>query len=160
MSAMQDGAAAGDGAPTGVRLAIPVRWGDMDAIGHVNNTTFFQYCESGRIAYFEALGLDALKRRPTDGPGLVAASLSFRRQVKYPATVDVEVHATKIGGRSFTLAYALRDAATGEVAADGESVCVWVDYAEGRAMPLPDALIDRIVAIERDERLRARPKTA
>ena len=29
---------------------MPVRWGDMDALGHVNNAMYFRYAESGRIA--------------------------------------------------------------------------------------------------------------
>ena len=34
---------------------IPVRWGDMDAMGHVNNTVYFRYMEQTRICWFEKL---------------------------------------------------------------------------------------------------------
>jgi len=34
---------------------IPVRWGDMDAMAHVNNTVYFRYMEQTRISWFEAL---------------------------------------------------------------------------------------------------------
>jgi hypothetical protein len=40
-----------------VVISCPVQWGDQDAFGHVNNTAYFRWFESGRIAYFERLGL-------------------------------------------------------------------------------------------------------
>ena len=38
-------------------MRIPIRWGDMDAMGHVNNTVYFRYIESARIAWLEQAGL-------------------------------------------------------------------------------------------------------
>ncbi|MHC4392399.1 MAG: acyl-CoA thioesterase [Planctomycetota bacterium] len=131
----------------GVTIECPIRWGDMDALGHVNNTVYFRFCESARIAYFEAIDLDRFKEGPKDGPGLVAANLNFRKQTHYPDTIRVSANTSRIGGKSFTLHYILRSA-NGETVADGDSVCVWVDYAQGKAKPLPAALIDRIEAIE------------
>ena len=138
---------------SGVTIEQPIRWGDLDSLGHVNNIIFFQFCESARIAYFERIELDRFKRKATDGPGLVAAKLNFRRQLRYPGTVAVSANVTRIGGKAFTLSYAIRDVADGEIAADGDSVCVWVDYQAGRAMPLPEPLIEKIRLLERDDRL-------
>jgi acyl-CoA thioester hydrolase len=132
----------------GVALEIPLRWGDMDALGHVNNTVYFRFCESARIAYFEAIQLEDFKRKATDGPGLVAASLNFRRQMRYPGAVIIEAHTRRVGGKSFHLDYELRDAADGSVVADGSSVCVWVDYQASRALPLPAALKQKIADLE------------
>lgn len=145
-----------DPAPTGISINQQIRWGDLDALGHVNNIIFFQFCESARIAYFDAIGLEQLKQRPTDGPGMVSGQLNFRRQLRYPGNVQVSAHVTKIGQRSFTLTYELRDAADAEIVADGDSVCVWVDYAAGRALPLPDELVAAIARIEQDDSLRQR----
>jgi len=132
----------------GIEVEQQIRWGDLDALGHVNNTIFFQFCESARIAYFAALGLERFKERPTDGPGIVTATLNFRQQLHYPGRVKISARTTRVGGKSYTLAYEIRDAATGTVAADGESVCVWVDYAAGRAMPLPAALVEAMAQID------------
>ena len=140
---------------SGVTIDQQIRWGDLDALGHVNNIVYFQYCESARIAYFDAMELDRFKRRSTDGPGMVSAQLSFRRQLHYPGQVRVTAHVTKIGRRSFTLAYEIRDVADDRVVADGDSVCVWVDYAAGRAMPLPDELVASIVHLEQNESLKS-----
>lgn len=137
----------------GVTIDIPVRWGDMDALGHVNNTVLFQYCEQGRIAYFDAMRLADLAEEPSWGPGLVQAELSFRRQVRYPGAVRVEVHATRAGSRSFTLAYRLSDVSNGELVAEGSSVCVWVDYHAGRALPLSAGLRGALARLEGDPAL-------
>ncbi len=40
-------------------VAVPVLWGDMDAFQHVNNTVYFRYFETGRIAYFQQIGFVA-----------------------------------------------------------------------------------------------------
>ncbi|MBX7169002.1 MAG: acyl-CoA thioesterase [Pirellulales bacterium] len=141
----------------GVTVVCPIRWGDMDSLGHVNNIIYFQYCESARMAYFEALGLRNFQRQPTDGPGMVAANLNFRRQLRYPGTVHVTANVTQIKDRSFTLSYRLVDAEDGAVVADGASVCVWVDYAAGKALPLPTAMVDRMIELEQNPGLRGAP---
>lgn len=153
MEPMEKPVAGGAHAGPGVRIVETVRWGDMDALGHVNNTVFFQYCESARIAYFETLALDRFKERPKDGPGLVAASLNFRRQMRYPGSVSVEAHVTAVSSRSFTFGFVLRDEADGAVVADGSAVCVWVDYERGKALVLPDAMVAEMARFERNPAL-------
>ncbi len=138
----------------GLTIEIPIRWGDMDAFGHVNNIVFFQYCESARIAYFDAIDIDQYKQKPTDNPALATANLNFRQQLRYPGTVAVTANATRIGKSSLTFAYTLRDKADGSVAADGDSVIVWVDYEKGAATPLPDALVNAIADREQNPSLR------
>ncbi len=142
----------GDHAPSpqpGVTIEQKVRWGDMDAMGHVNNTALFQYCESARVAYLESLGLDQSEANTAAGLGMVRAALNFRRQVRYPATLTVTANVTATSERSFTLSYIIGDAANGQTVADGESVCVWVDYRQGKALPLPEELVAAIAKVER-----------
>ena len=142
----------------GTQIEVPVRWGDMDALQHVNNINYFQFCESARIAYFETIGLFD-KTGSTLGPSLVAAQLNFRRQVHYPATLQVGVSASKIGNTSFTLSYVIRNSAGNELVADGSSVVVWVDYSRGKPVPLPEELIERMVELEGNPDLRPAKKS-
>lgn len=138
----------------GVLLPITVRWGDMDALGHVNNTLYFRYCESARIAYLDATGVWTHDQRGPEGPATVAANLNFRRQVVYPAELTVSARVVAIGERSYTFDHIVRDTADGQVVADGQAVCVWIHYAEGKALTLPDALLEAIARIERRPDLR------
>jgi acyl-CoA thioester hydrolase len=127
---------------------ISVRWGDMDIMGHVNNAKYFTYCESARMGYFAAVHLTAHKEAGTHGPALAAANLNFRRQVRWPAELDVETRVTEIGRSSFKMEYELIQRDTRERVADGTGVVVWVDYATGRSIPLPESLKAEIRAFE------------
>ena len=138
----------------GVALELPIRWADMDALGHVNNTVYFTFCESARIAYFSAIDLASFAEKDSDGPGLVAANLNFRRQMKYPGSIRVTARTSKIGSKSFNLDYEIIDLADHAVVADGSSVCVWVDYAESKAKRLPEQLIQSICNIEQNPDLK------
>jgi acyl-CoA thioester hydrolase len=119
-----------------------VRWGDMDALGHVNNAQYFVYCESVRMSFFKTIELEALTAGGTLGPALVTATCNFNQQVKHPATLDVGLVVARIGTKSFTLEYGLFHGDA--LVADGSSVVVWVDYTKGMSKPLPGALRDSL----------------
>lgn len=122
------------------RLLQPVRWGDMDALGHVNNAVYFTYCESARMHYFQVVGMDEVRLLDSEGPTLATATCNFRHQVKHPATLEVGVKAIKLGTSSFTLQYGVFDQDAGTLVADGTSVVVWFDYGAARSRPVPDWL--------------------
>jgi acyl-CoA thioester hydrolase len=133
---------------------ISVRWGDMDVFGHVNNARYFTYCESARMSYFRAVGMDDHREGGRFGPALAAAHLNFRRQVRYPAELAVLTRVSEIGRTSFRMEYAITLEDTdpaGARAADGFGVIVWVDYTSGRPAPLPDGLRTAIESFERPE---------
>ena len=117
---------------------VTVRWGDMDAMGHVNNVVYFQYLESGRVAYFEATGWNSVSNGPgQQGPVVVSQTFNYRRQLHYPADVEVGVSCTEMRGRSFVLSYGLFRKGNDELIGDGSTVLVWLDHATGQAVELP-----------------------
>ena len=61
-----------------VIIETPVAWGQMDAFRHLNNTAYFRFFESGRIAYFERLNLLEYMENTGVGPILAATSCSLR----------------------------------------------------------------------------------
>ncbi len=121
---------------------VTVRWGDMDAMGHVNNVRYFQYLESARIGYFEALmgwtGREEGAGR--QGPVVVSQTFNYRRQVHYPAELEVGVRCREIRNRSFVLEYAIFRPGTEELVGDGTSVTVWLDYDANKAIDIPPQL--------------------
>jgi acyl-CoA thioester hydrolase len=120
--------------------SIVVRWGDMDAMGHVNNATYFKYCESARIELLRGIGIGGRDEGSAQGPTLVHAACDFKREVKYPATLDVGVRVVTMTQRSFRMEYGMFFAGTETLAAVAVSVNAWMDYGAGRAVPLPDDL--------------------
>ncbi len=75
---------------------IPVRWGDMDARGHVNNTVYFRYFESSRIALFHKLKVYEDMEEIGDAPILVYTHCNFKAPVIYPDTIFVGVRIVSI----------------------------------------------------------------
>src|SRR6266545_1735451 len=119
---------------------IPVRWGDMDTMGHVNNAKYFTYCESDRMSYFAAIRMLEHRETQSQGPALASAALNFRRQVHYPAVIEVATRVSEIGRSSFKMEYELFLQGTDDRVADGTGVIVWVDYGTGKSTPLPEGL--------------------
>jgi len=120
-------------------MVIPIRWGDMDAMGHVNNASYFRYLETLRIAWFESIG--CLPDPNGVGPVIVNAFCNFIRQLEYPGDV-VARHYVGALGRSTVDTYAtLHRLDTPEVVnATGGATVVWTDFRAQKAVPIPDAV--------------------
>ena len=126
--------------PEGVplhRLRMDVRWGDMDALGHVNNIMYFRYFEQARIAWYEGAGFGALGGGDT-GMVIVDNRAEYLLPVVYPAAMDVRMGGHSPGRSSFVTTYTI--AVDGRLHARGASKIVWIDLAAGRSTPLPEAL--------------------
>ena len=114
--------------------SIAIRWGDMDAMGHVNNTVYFRYMEQARIAWFESL----VPRSDAWGEisiVIVNASCNFRRPINYPGTVAVQVFAGAPGGSSVPTFYELK--IEDELYADGAATVVFVGRDQ-KPLRIPD----------------------
>ena len=118
-------------------IDIDVRWGDMDALAHVNNAAFFTYFEQARMAWLEKHGRDF----GDTGPILAATSATFLKPVVYPARLAVSLSCGVAGRSSLTHFYDVVDRDHPEcVYARGEGVIVWIDRVTGQSTPLPDSL--------------------
>ena len=80
------------------RMPIPIRWGDMDAMGHVNNAVYFRYMETIRLAWFDALGVLPSVEAP--GPVIINATCTFVRQFTFPGTIDARHYVGDFGRSS------------------------------------------------------------
>jgi acyl-CoA thioester hydrolase len=120
-------------------MHIPIRWGDMDAMGHVNNATYFRYLETVRIDWLHGLG-GAPDPQGT-GPVIVNAFCNFYRQVEYPGTLLARHYVANPGRSSVDTFITLeRTDQPGEVLAAGGATLVWVDFPRQKSVPLPDWL--------------------
>jgi acyl-CoA thioester hydrolase len=129
-------------------VTTDLRWGDMDAFGHVNNTLFLRYFEMARVAHFEAIGFD---RAEGTGPILGHVTCRYIRPLTYPDQIRIGARVTEVGEDRFTQGYVLVSGASGaqeRVAAVGEGVVVAYDYDKGRRGVLPEEVKGRIRALE------------
>ncbi len=116
---------------------LEVRYGDIDAQGHLNNSRFITFMEHARFKYIERVGL----WRPAEGYenlGQVVASVTcdYKRPVKLGAVVEVAVRIARLGNKSIEMEYRLT--VDGEEVALGRSVQVAYDYKTERSVPIPD----------------------
>jgi acyl-CoA thioester hydrolase len=120
-----------------LEMVVPIRWGDMDAMGHVNNTVYFRYFEIVRLEWiFRVGGATDLSGQ---GPVIVNAFCNFLRQLEYPGDLLVRHYVTNPGRSSFDTYLTLeRTDEPGVICAEGGAKTVWTDYRQKKSVPLPD----------------------
>lgn len=113
-----------------------MRWSDMDAYRHINNSAYLQYLEQARVALF-------FHRHEgfTSGTVIARHEIDYLRPVVYhPEPLQVHMWIEKVGGARFTVRYEVYD---GErLAAKAATMCVTFDFATDRPR--------RLTAEERD----------
>lgn len=119
-------------------MPMALRWRDLDAFNHVNNSTFLTFLEEARIRWFDSLDEDWV----TDSvaPLLAAVQMNYRAPIAYPASIVVELFAERVGNSSVTIGHRIVSEDEHTRHADGHVVMVWIDRASGRPTSLPDAV--------------------
>jgi acyl-CoA thioester hydrolase len=116
---------------------IPIRWGDMDAMGHVNNTSYFRYLETVRIDWMYSIG--CVPDPKGEGPVIVNAFCNFYKQLEYPGDILVRMYASDPGRTTFeTWGTMERIDQPGVIYAAGGATTIWVDFPSQKAVTLPD----------------------
>jgi acyl-CoA thioester hydrolase len=131
-----------------VVIEVPVAWGEMDALRHVNNIVYFRYFESARMAYFTRLDIWDYMNETGVGPILASTACKFKFPLVYPDTVSVGTRITDIEADRFVMKYVVVSHAHAKVAAEGEGLVVSYDYRALRKAPLPGEIKKRIEALE------------
>jgi acyl-CoA thioester hydrolase len=122
---------------------IEVRWGDLDAFNHVNNTIFLRYIEEARIDFFEQIN-EPLSHNDC-GPVVVNINCNFRRPIHYPATIRITSNCEVASPKRMIMHHALTDASDPDALyADAQVIVVWVNTVKGVSVALPGTLLDAI----------------
>jgi len=112
---------------------IPVRYRDLDPMGHVNNAVYATYLEEVRTAFFrEEVGIDLADSRAA----LASIEIDFRAPVEGTGTIRAALDVVDVGTTSLTFGYELHH--EGLLVAEGETVQVAI--GEDGPEPLPDAV--------------------
>ncbi|RPE77010.1 acyl-CoA thioesterase [Vulcaniibacterium tengchongense] len=127
-------------APTAlIRVPLSVRWRDLDAFNHVNNSKYLSYLEEARLRWMLSVPGQGLDEHVA--PVVAAAHLNYRRPIEWPAEIAIELFVERLGATSVTIGHRIVDAADAEVLyCDGHVVMVWIDRGTGRAATLPEAV--------------------
>lgn len=133
-------AAAASSAPLPlIRACTPVRWRDLDAFNHVNNSQYLSYLEEARLQWMLTLPGQGMDEHVA--PVVAAAHLNYRRPIEWPNEVAIELFVERLGNTSVSIGHRIVAAGDADVVyCDGHIVLVWIDRASGRAAALPEAV--------------------
>lgn len=124
-------------------MRFPIRWGDMDAMGHVNNTMYFRYMETARIEWLTQAGMAPDPQG--QGPVIVNAFCNFYRQLAYPDEVLLKMYVSDPARTTFETWMTMeRMAAPGTICAAGGGTVIWVDFPQQKAAALPEWVRDLV----------------
>ncbi|MDQ1627506.1 MAG: acyl-CoA thioester hydrolase [Actinomycetota bacterium] len=134
-------------APVRHRFRCAMRWGDMDAYGHVNNVVYLSYLEEARVDMLFHLGAAQGAKALTEGVLVARHEIDYKRPLVYhPRGVDIDLWVGAIKGASFEIRYEVHD---GDVLfARAASLLVPYDLAAGRprrVSPEERAFLERYV---------------
>jgi acyl-CoA thioester hydrolase len=129
-------------------VEFPVAWGEMDALGHVNNIVYFRYFESARVAYLTKINFIDPEANGGVAAILASTQCDFRKALAYPDTVSVGARVVEIGSDRFTMEYRLASHHLQRIAAEGKGVVVAYNYRDKRKAELPETIRKNIQEIE------------
>ncbi len=138
-------------------LAIPVfagptelRWGDLDAYGHVNNVRFFDYFQEARVRWLNQC--QVRMDDPLHGFVVVHVSCDFLQELCYPAQLWNTIDVIRCGRSSITLLQCVADFARRDIRyGKGRTTMVWRNHRSGRSTPIPEDLLQRLLRPLQDE---------
>ncbi|TCP32339.1 acyl-CoA thioester hydrolase [Scopulibacillus darangshiensis] len=119
---------------------ITVRFGETDALGHVNNVSYYIYFEQARVDFMKELGFHIGKKPGDLSFVVVSTSCDYIKQAFFDQNLNVETYVSKIGNKSFVLNHDIFDEQSGDVIAKGKSVTVVFEPKNNRALPIPEQL--------------------
>jgi acyl-CoA thioester hydrolase len=121
------------------QIELPILWGDMDSLGHVNNTVYFRYMEQARVTWIN--DISGQINSATDGPVIANTFCNFYRPLVFPGRLIVKFYVAPPGRTSIdTFVTIERDDEPGSPYAAGGATLVWVSLDDGRPVPLPASI--------------------
>ena len=130
-----------------VVIELPIQWGEMDAYGHVNNTVFFRFFESARIAFLDRCGFLAAYDELQVGAILHSTACRFRRPLLYPDTISVGARASEVLPDRFVMEYKIVSHSQDEVVAEGTGTVVSFDYNTRSKTDLPEMVREGLAGL-------------
>lgn len=116
---------------------VELRWRDLDAFNHVNNSNYLTFLEEARIRWFATLGEDWLTEE--FAPVIASVVLNYKRPIEYPSKVSVELFTAGLGTSSVTIGHRIVGD-DGRLYCDGQVVAVWVSRKTGKPIALPEGV--------------------
>lgn len=113
------------------------RWGDSDAMGHINNVLYARYYESARTAYFSQLfAMQFVNKMPT-GVILADMKIAYLQQLHHPSAMQIGARVSRLGGSSLHFDAAVFTKGNEQPISTSRATLVWFDYAQDKSLAIP-----------------------
>jgi acyl-CoA thioester hydrolase len=131
-------------------ITVTSRFCETDALGHINNTTYFVYLEEARIKFFQSLGFEMDVK---DWRFILASTkCDFVSQGYFNQELKITTYLSKIGSKSFQLEHDILCANTHQLIAKGNAVIVYFDFLEQQSKIIPELLKEQLSIHLRSEK--------
>lgn len=127
---------------------IPVAWGEMDALNHVNNVVYFRYFETARLDYFSKINIMEEMKKTNIGPVLSETSSRYKLPVTYPDTLLVGSRVSVVKQDRFTMEYQIVSKRLGKVTTLGKAEVVMFDFAKNGKAEITPSLASHIFTLQ------------
>ncbi len=127
-------------------LPIQVRFSDVDSMGHVSNTIYQNYYDSGKVSYFE----EVIPEMDFETIGIVGASIKidYLKPIFRKTKVLVETRIAKLGNKSLTMEHFLVEEGTNEVLSTCTAIMVCFNIKDRISIPIPEDWRKKIIDYE------------
>jgi acyl-CoA thioester hydrolase len=134
------------------RLPIQVRFSDVDMMGHVSNTVYQNYFDSGKIAYFD----EVIPELEFKDVTLVGASvkIDYIKPIFMRTRVLVETRVAMLGHKSITMEHQLVEEQSGEILSTCTAVLVCFSLRQQMSVLVPESWKSKILAYDEDVRMK------
>lgn len=119
------------------RTGVQIRFNDVDVLGHVNNTVYFAFYDTGKAHYFNSVGGKPVDWKHVD---MVIANVncSFMAPIVFGEDIEVLTTCLSVSNKSMRILQLIRETASGQIKSACETVMVCFDPATGQTSPVPE----------------------
>jgi acyl-CoA thioester hydrolase len=122
---------------------ITPRFGDMDVLGHINNTVLAVWFEQARNNLFYIFSPD-LDIKPETFPLIMAhTDYDFVGELFFKYEIEIRSGISRIGTKSFTVYHEARQ--EGRLGVKGHAVIVYYDFNSKQSVPIPDDVKQKLI---------------
>ncbi len=131
------------------KLSIQIRFNDIDLMGHVNNSVYFNYFDLGRVSYFDEVFKGGIEYRKK-GVVIAGTNTNFFQQISLNDHIEVVTKVTKIGNKSFKLHQQIRGVDDKSIKCESHTTMVCFDFANNCSMEMPESWRNDIRNFEKE----------
>lgn len=118
-------------------LPVQLRFNDVDVLGHVNNTVYFSFYDTGKAHYFQAVHNTPMDWNNVDTV-IANVNCAYINPIFFTDKIEVFTRCESIHEKSFRLLQMIVDINTGQIKSVCESVMVSYDPHRKKSFELPE----------------------